>query len=100
MKRNDIKNKNIELLNFADSLRWELKENLHDSITESVFKDANIISSKTIISEKKKVRTEWEVSLDKVVTSRLFGFPIMFFLLAIVFWLTIQGGKLSFILNF
>ncbi|MBK7980181.1 MAG: ferrous iron transporter B [Ignavibacteriae bacterium] len=93
MKRNDIKNKNIELLNFADSLRWELKENLHDSITESIFKDANIISSKTIISEKKKVRTEWEVSLDKVVTSRLFGFPIMFFLLAIVFWLTIQGAN-------
>ncbi|MBI1932743.1 MAG: ferrous iron transporter B [Ignavibacteriales bacterium] len=93
MKRNDIKNKNIELLNFADSLRWELKENLHDSITESIFKDANIISSKTIISEKKKVRTEWEVSLDKVVTSRLLGFPIMFFLLAIVFWLTIQGAN-------
>ncbi|MBK7104059.1 MAG: ferrous iron transporter B [Ignavibacteriae bacterium] len=93
---NDVKNssnKNIDLLNYADSLRWDLGENLHDSITESIFSDANLIATKSIINEKNKLRTEWEVSLDKIVTSRLLGFPIMFFLLAIVFWLTIQGAN-------
>ncbi len=38
-------------------------------------------------------RTGWEVSLDRIVTSRLFGFPIMFILLATVFWLTIEGAN-------
>ncbi|MFZ1291922.1 MAG: nucleoside recognition domain-containing protein, partial [Melioribacteraceae bacterium] len=90
---NIISDKNLDLLNYADSLRWELSENLHDSITESIFKDANQIASKSIISENNNLRTDWEISLDKIVTSRLLGFPIMFFLLAIVFWLTIQGAN-------
>jgi ferrous iron transport protein B len=83
----------LDLLNYADSLRWELGENLHDSITESIFIDAGNIASKTISSPNKTVRTDWEVTLDKIVTSRLLGFPIMFFLLAIVFWLTISGAN-------
>ncbi len=92
-KINVEKDEYLEIINFADSLRWDLGENLHDSITESIFHEATIISSKTISSESKSVRTNWEVSLDKIVTSRWLGFPIMFFLLAIVFWLTIEGAN-------
>lgn len=90
---NNILDKNIELVSYADSLRWELGENLHDSITETIFEDAYSIASKSVSSIDKKVRTNWEVSLDRLVTSRIFGFPIMFLLLSLVFWLTIEGAN-------
>ena len=80
------------LINFADSKRWELGDNFHDLIVESIFRDANKISQNVISgSEKKKIN--WEVKLDEIVTSRIFGFPIMFILLASVFWLTIEGAN-------
>ncbi|MCB0744033.1 MAG: ferrous iron transporter B, partial [Ignavibacteriae bacterium] len=90
---NNLLDKNIELVSYADSLRWELGENLHDSITETIFEDAYSIASKSVSSIDKKVRTNWEVSLDRLVTSRIFGFPIMFLLLSLVFWLTIEGAN-------
>lgn len=82
-----------ELLSYADSLRWELGENLHDQITESIFHDATNISKKVISAEGSSQRTNWEVSLDRIVTSKLFGFPIMFLMLAVVFWLTVEGAN-------
>ena len=83
-----------ELIAYADTLRWELGENLHDSVIESIFREAELIAKKVISAGNKVNRTNWEVTLDKIVTSRLFGFPIMFFMLAIVFWLTIEGANI------
>ena len=31
--------------------------------------------------------------LDELLTSRIFGFPLMLFILAVVFWLTIEGAN-------
>lgn len=82
-----------KLINYADSQRWEIGERFHDLIVESIFKDANKISKKVTTKSEGETRTNWEVSLDKIVTSRIFGFPIMFLLLAGVFWLTIEGAN-------
>jgi len=35
----------------------------------------------------------WEITLDRIVTSKTFGFPIMFLMLAVVFWITIEGAN-------
>ncbi len=32
-------------------------------------------------------------TLDRIVTSRAFGYPIMLFLLALIFWITLQGAN-------
>ncbi len=82
-----------ELISFVDKKRWELREDFHDHIVQSIFDDAYKISQKVILNSNGVGRRGWEVSLDKIVTSRLFGFPIMFFLLAAVFWLTIEGAN-------
>jgi len=42
--RNDLK----EILETANSLRWELGENLHDSLLESIYQDAAKISEKVV----------------------------------------------------
>lgn len=88
----DKKNEIDSLINFADAKRWELGENFHDLVVESIFKDAHTISEK-VITDTSKRRVNWEIKLDEIVTSRIFGFPIMFILLAGVFWVTIEGAN-------
>ncbi len=87
------KNKIDELISYADSLRWELKDNFHDSVVESIFTDANMIAKKVVSNSETADRKNWEVSLDRIVTGRFWGFLIMFAILSIVFWLTIEGAN-------
>lgn len=87
------KNNIDELISFVDEKRWEFREDFHDHVVQSIFDDAYKISQKVITNSDGTGRRNWEVSLDKIVTSRLFGFPIMFFLLAAVFWVTIEGAN-------
>lgn len=82
-----------DIIAFADIHRWELGDSLHDSIIESIFAEANSISNRVIVT-KDSTQRNWEVSLDRIVTSRIWGFPIMLTLLAVVFWITIVGSNI------
>jgi len=82
-----------ELIKYTDMQRWKLGEDFHDNVVESIFTDANKIANKVVSRSDKGDRSNWEVSLDKIVTSRILGFPIMLILLATVFWLTIEGAN-------
>lgn len=77
----------------ADDLRWELGENFHDHIIESVYNEAGAIAAKVVYQKGESKKFQFDQWLDKLVTSRLTGFPIMFFLLAVVFWITIEGSN-------
>jgi ferrous iron transport protein B len=92
-KSTNLELSEIELISFADKQRWELGERFHDSVVESIFSDANKIANKVVSKASDSKRTSWEVSLDRIVTSRIWGFPIMFLLLSVVFWLTIEGAN-------
>ncbi len=83
-----------ELISFADSQRWGFGENFHDSVVESIFSDANKIAAKVVSMPSNNNQKSWEFTLDKIVTSKIFGFPIMFLMLATVFWLTIEGANI------
>jgi ferrous iron transport protein B len=86
-------NTKVELLNNANKLRWELGEGLHDKLLESIYANAASIADKTVkLPEAKKI-TAFDRQLDKILTSRRFGFPLMFLMLAVVFWLTIEGAN-------
>jgi len=78
----------------ADDLRWELGENFHDHIIESVYNEAGAIAAKVINQKEESKKFHFDQWLDRLVTSRLTGFPIMFLLLAIVFWITIEGSNI------
>jgi ferrous iron transport protein B len=92
MNGNNIKREAI--LAEANNLRWEIGENLHDTLMESIYENATAISSKTVIYPDKKPAFSLDRTLDKILTSKYLGFPIMFLLLGIVFWLTIQGANI------
>lgn len=82
-----------EILSLANSLRWELGTNTHDAVTESIYADATKIANKTVRIPGEKEVYNWDLKIDRIVTSRLLGFPIMFLLLAVVFWVTVAGAN-------
>ncbi len=88
------KTKHIDdILAKADNLRWELGENYHDYLTESIYADAAKISQKTVQQQGKQNVFNFEQKLDRIVTSKLWGFPIMLLILSVVLWLTITGAN-------
>lgn len=86
-------NINEDIIELADKYRWEIGDNLHDSILEAVYKDAEEIAAKAVISEKGKSKFDMDRFIDKIVTNKWTGFPIMLLMLAVVFWLTISGAN-------
>jgi len=86
-------NNKESILSTANALRWEIGENIHDSLVESIYKEANAIASKVISTAEQKPRVNFDLTLDRILTSKWFGFPIMFLLLAAVFWLTVEGAN-------
>ncbi len=92
MNNNNIKREAI--LAEANNLRWEIGEDLHDTLMEEIYENATSIASKAVIYSDKKPAFSLDRTLDKVLTSKYLGFPIMFLLLGIVFWLTIQGANI------
>ena len=90
MKNDDIK---TEILNTADQFRWQLGDNFHDTLLESIYQDAAEISEKVVTEADKKAGYSWDVALDRLLTRPITGFPIMLLLLTLVFWLTISGAN-------
>ncbi len=93
MTTNEINNRE-KLIASANTLRWEIGENLHDTIIESIYSDAGRIADKVIKKKDKKKKYTYDQAIDRVVTSKWLGFPIMFILLAVVFWVTITGANI------
>ncbi len=84
---------NENILETSEKLRWKVGENLNDSLMKLIYKDASNISYHSVYREGEKRKYDFDTLLDKIITSRLFGFPIMFLLLMLVFWITIVGAN-------
>ena len=63
IEKNTVSDK--EILESANSLRWELGENLHDSLLESIYQDAAKISEKVVTKADEKPRYDWDRTLDR-----------------------------------
>lgn len=81
------------ILAAANNLRWEVGENLHDTLMESIYENATSIAGKAVTNPDKKPAFNLDRVLDKILTSRHLGFPLMFLMLGVVFWLTIEGSN-------
>jgi ferrous iron transport protein B len=93
----------VELLNLNDDAnikaviertkryRAQNNENVRDIIVETIYKTAEDITSKTVIKDTERLLSDQKI--DDIITSKRTGIPIMLLLLAVVFWLTIQGAN-------
>ena len=82
-----------EILKTAENLRWDLGERVHDHTVEALSSEASRISARTVSASGKPSGFDLDKWLDRIVTNRWTGFPLMFLLLAVVFWLTIEGAN-------
>ena len=90
--KDKVKNREA-ILSTANNLRWEVGENFHDTLMESIYSNASAITKRSVTLPTQTETIGWEKKLDKIITSRYLGFPIMFLILGIVFWLTIEGAN-------
>jgi ferrous iron transport protein B len=81
------------ILATAQTLRWEIGGDFHEQLMESIYTDAAQIADRAVIRPGEKPRFDFERTLDRVLTSRVWGFPLMALLLMLVFWLTISGAN-------
>jgi ferrous iron transport protein B len=89
-----MKTKNIEhIIELSNELRWQIGDDFHDNLTEGIYADAANIVKDSVQTENGKKRFRIDSKIDKIVTSKIFGFPIMFLILGVVLWLTIIGAN-------
>lgn len=82
-----------DILSHAARLRWEIGGNFHDNVIEAIYTDAVRLADRAVTYPDKPPRFDLDSTIDRLVTSRLWGFPLMFLLFTVVFWLTIAGAN-------
>jgi ferrous iron transport protein B len=83
-----------DVLRLAEDLRWNVRADFHDKVVETIYADAKQIAARAVTATAGQKRFQWERRLDRIVTSRLWGFPMMLLVFAAVFWLTITGANI------
>ncbi|MCS7048337.1 MAG: ferrous iron transport protein B [Verrucomicrobiae bacterium] len=82
-----------DVLAVAERLRWRLGAEFHDEIVMGIYAEATAIARKVVSVGRPSRWAEWERRIDRVVTSRVWGLPLMVLLFAVVFWITIVGSN-------
>ena len=78
----------------AETLRWEAGGGFHEKLMETIYADAARIADRAVTRPGEKPRFDLDSTIDRIVTSRVWGFPMMLLLFAIIFWLTISGANI------
>jgi ferrous iron transport protein B len=82
-----------DVLTAASALRWRLPARFHDHLTEGIYAAAERIAAASSVRGLRRVRFDLDRTLDRALTSRWLGFPLMGMMLAVLFWLTITGAN-------
>lgn len=82
-----------ELNALAEEVHIQISNNFHDQWMEDIYSQAEEICRDTVTQSGHRGRLPFDVKLDRILTHRFWGFPIMVALLGVVFWLTIIGSN-------
>ena len=77
-----------DVLARAEALRHSLSAGFRDETVKSIYNEAERIAQRAVHAGGDR-RWDLDQRIDRLVTSPVFGLPIMLLLLAIVFWLTV-----------
>ncbi len=89
MKQSNIDN----IIALSDDLRWQIGDEFHDNLAEGIYADVAEIVKVSVHKPNGDKKLRLDAKIDKIITSRLWGFPLMFLILTVVFWLTIVGAN-------
>ncbi|HEM61268.1 MAG TPA: ferrous iron transport protein B, partial [Chloroflexi bacterium] len=76
-----------------EKIRYSIGSDFQDHLMEAIYGDAAEIAGRTASLKGERPRFDVWRSVDQLVTSRLWGFPLMLLMLTGVFWLTISGAN-------
>ncbi|WP_331488057.1 nucleoside recognition domain-containing protein [Caminicella sporogenes] len=79
----------LQIFQIAENMQ---DSRLSDSIIKDIYSNAKAIAKK-VVTQKNQNRLEFDKKVDDLLTSKIFGFPIMLLMLGIVFWITIVGAN-------
>lgn len=83
-----------DILKIAEVSRQSIKNNtIYDNLTETIYLRINDLVKDTVRKGNARQAFNIDRTIDNIVTSKVWGFPIMLLLLGIVFWLTITGAN-------
>ena len=86
--------KNIDnIIAQSNDLRWQIGDEFHDNLAEGIYADAAEIVKASVHKPNENNRLRLDAKIDKIITSKTWGFPLMFLILAVVLWLTIVGAN-------
>ncbi len=83
-----------DILKTAQDLRWKVGNNFHEQLMEAIYTEAAQIADRSVTYPGQEPRFDLDRTIDRIVTSRMWGFPLMILLFTLVFWLTISGANI------
>ena len=81
------------LFNYVEIVASPIRESIHDYIVSSIYADAEVIASKAV-TKAEGPKSDLDAKLDRILTSRILGFPVMIALLIGILWITIEGANI------
>lgn len=81
------------LLDRADSLRQKLGEDFRDQMVASLYSESRRVARSVVGTTGAPRQWNLDQAVDRLVTSRIYGLPLMLLVLSVVFWLTIVGSN-------
>jgi ferrous iron transport protein B len=82
-----------DLLKMAEAMRTDIGPEYHDRLMEAIYTDASQIADTAVTHGDERGRLNLDRTLDRLLTSRRWGFLVMGLMLMGVFWLTITGAN-------
>jgi ferrous iron transport protein B len=82
------------ILQMVESKRWEVGQDFHEKLMEDTYTDAAWLADRAITRPDQAPRFDLDRTIDRLVTSRLWGFPLMILLFTLIFWITITGANI------
>jgi ferrous iron transport protein B len=78
------------VLDAATAARWSVPRNSYDAIVESLYAEAGKLSEAYVNYGSSEGSNNWRSKLDRILTGRWTGMPIMALMLLTVLWITIS----------
>ena len=81
------------ILREAEEWRRNLAGDLHEHWVQAIYAHAARITARAVSRPGQPAQPTWDRTIDRIVTSRVWGFPVMLVLFALMFWITISGAN-------
>lgn len=82
----------LKIYSDTESIRLSSGTPIADRVVTDIFNYTEQLTKRVVFREA-PLQVSWKDKIDKIVISRLFGYPLMLLLLGAVFWLTIAGAN-------